>query len=54
MFENEVGIMAALKKYNSSNIVKYENARKTENRYYLITELCNGGDLSKLLDLRDS
>jgi serine/threonine protein kinase len=54
LFENEVQVMAVLKKHCSDNIVKYESARKTENRYYLITEVCNGGDLSKLLDYRES
>lgn len=33
-------------------IVKFVDATKTPSCFYLFTELCNGGDLEKLLSMR--
>ena len=40
---NEIGIMADIK---HKNVCKLLSATKTESNYYLVTEFCNGGDLS--------
>jgi len=44
---NEIRI---LKKVKHQNLVKLEDLQKTKNNYYLIYELCNGGDLEKFVE----
>jgi len=46
---NEIGIMADLK---HRNVCKLVSATKTESNYYLVTEFCNGGDLSGFMKAR--
>ena len=46
-FDNEIGI---LKEVNHPNIVKLEQLTETNNSYYLVFELCNGGGLSDCLE----
>ena len=46
-FDNEIGI---LKEVNHPNIVKLEEVKETNNSYYLVFELCNGGGLSDCLE----
>ena len=38
-----------LKNLNHPNIVKLKEVKKTKKHFYLVTELCNGGELSKAL-----
>lgn len=38
-----------LKHLNHPNIVKLREVKKTKKHYYLVMELCNGGELSKIL-----
>ena len=38
-----------LKNLNHPNIVKLREVKKTKKHYYLVMELCNGGELSKIL-----
>ncbi len=46
---NEVNILA---KINSQNVIRLHDVQRTENRFYIIMELCNGGDIEKLKELR--
>ena len=43
---NEINILRTI---NHKNIIHLETVRKTNNNYYIITEYCNGGDLSTCL-----
>eukprot|EP00347_Sterkiella_histriomuscorum_P009526 403340869 len=43
-----------LKLVNSKHVIKVIKAYKTQSRHYLITELCNGGDLSSLIKARQT
>jgi len=47
--KNEINILA---KINSSNVIRLHDIQRTENRFYLIMELCNAGDIENLKDLR--
>lgn len=47
--KNEINILA---KINSPNVIKLVDIVKTENNFYLVMELCNGGDLEKLKEIR--
>ena len=38
-----------LKKLNHPNIIKFIDAKKTENNIYLIMEFCNGGALEDFI-----
>jgi len=38
-----------LKKMNHPNIIKFIDAKKTENNIYLIMEFCNGGSLEEFI-----
>ena len=44
---NEINI---LKQLNHPNIIKYEDIKKTKDYYYIVTEYCNGGNLSTFLE----
>ncbi len=48
-FENEVKILSQLQ---APGVVQFVDAIKTQSSFYLFTELCNGGDLEKLLRMR--
>ena len=39
-----------LNKLNHPNIVKFIDAKKTKNHFYLVTEYCNGGELEEALE----
>ncbi len=39
---------------HSPHVLRVVKPYKTPHRHYLITELCNGGDLAKLIRLRGS
>ena len=45
--KNEITILQNL---NHPNIIKFEDIKKTKKNYYIITEFCNGGELSKALE----
>ena len=45
--ENEISILNKLK---HPNIIKLYDLKKTKKHYYLVTEYCNGGDLTKALE----
>jgi len=45
--DNEIGV---LRDINHENIVKLYDVKETSQFYYLVTEYCNGGDLSKCLE----
>jgi serine/threonine-protein kinase ULK/ATG1 len=47
--KNEINILT---KINSPYVIKLVDIQRTENNYYLIMELCNGGDLENLKDIR--
>ncbi len=47
--KNEINILA---KINSPNVIKLVDIVRTENNFYLVMELCNGGDLEKLKEIR--
>ena len=49
LLKNEI---AALKAFNSKNILKLFDVFQTQNNTYIITELCESGDLSGLLKKR--
>lgn len=38
-----------IKKLNHPNIIKFIDAKKTDNNIYLIMEFCNGGSLESLV-----
>jgi serine/threonine-protein kinase ULK/ATG1 len=42
----EINIM---KKLNHPNVIKFIDAKKTDNNIYLIMEFCNGGSLEDLV-----
>ncbi len=42
LIENEISILSKIK---SEKIVRLHGAYKTSKRYYLILDICNGGDL---------
>jgi serine/threonine protein kinase len=44
---NEIVILQFL---NHPNIVKFEEVKKTKKHFYIITEYCNGGDLTGALE----
>ena len=44
---NEVNI---LYKLNHPNVIEFIELSEDENRFYLLTELCNGGDLFTRLE----
>ena len=46
---NEISILMKIK---NPHVIKLSDVQRTENNVYLITELCNGGDLEKLKTLR--
>jgi len=45
--ENEISILNKLK---HPNIIKLYDLKKTKKHYYLVTEYCNGGELTKTLE----
>ena len=45
--ENEISILNKLK---HPNIIKLYDLKKTKKHYYLVTEYCNGGELTKALE----
>ena len=45
---NEIAILQYL---NHPNIVKFQEVKKTKKHFYIIMEYCNGGDLSKALEI---
>jgi serine/threonine protein kinase len=47
--KNEINILA---KINNQNVIRLHDIQRTENRFYLIMELCNAGDIENLKDLR--
>jgi serine/threonine protein kinase len=47
--KNEINILS---KINSPHVISLKDLQKTENNFYLIMELCNGGDLENLKDIR--
>ena len=46
-FKNEIKI---LQEINHKHIMKLYDVKITENHYYLVCELCNGGSLTECLD----
>ena len=48
-FSQEVEVMQMI---HSKHVIKVIKAYKSQSRHYLITELCNSGDLSTLMDVR--
>ena len=52
--KNEVGILSKTKNSGSGHIVKLIEMIETPSNFYMIMELCNGGDLYKLLQVRRS
>jgi serine/threonine protein kinase len=47
--KNEINILT---KINSPQVIKLIDIQRTSNNYYLFMELCNGGDLEKLKEIR--
>ena len=47
--KNEIALLRSL---NSENLIGLHHIDKTENNYYLIFDICNGGDMLKLLQIR--
>ena len=47
--KNEINILT---KINSPYVIKLNDIQRTENNFYLVMELCNGGDLENLKELR--
>jgi serine/threonine-protein kinase ULK/ATG1 len=47
LLASEIDILKNLK--NSENIIEVYDIYNTKNNTYIITELCDGGDLSKLI-----
>ena len=47
--KNEINILA---KIESKYVIKLVDIQRTENNFYLFMELCNGGDLDKLKEIR--
>lgn len=47
--KNEINILT---KIDSPNVVKLIDIQRTGNNFYLIMEICNGGDLDNLKELR--
>ena len=45
-FDNEVKI---LKDVNHPNIIRFKEIKETDKDYFIVTEYCNGGDLSTYL-----
>ena len=48
-FSQEVEVLQMI---HSKHVIKVIKAYKSQSRHYLITELCNSGDLSTLMDVR--
>ena len=49
LLNNEIEVMKKLSAINNINILKLNGVMHTENNTYIITELCNQGDLKSLL-----
>jgi calcium-dependent protein kinase len=49
LIENEIAILS---KIRSEKIVRLHGAYKTSKRYYMILDICNGGDLFGLLQAK--
>lgn len=47
MFNNLKNEITILAKINSPYVIKLYDLQRTPNNYYLVMELCNGGDLEK-------
>jgi serine/threonine-protein kinase ULK2 len=47
LLASEIDVLKNLK--NSENIIEVYDIYNTKNNTYIITELCDGGDLSKLI-----
>jgi serine/threonine protein kinase len=47
--KNEINILT---KIVSPHVIRLHDIQRTENNFYLIMELCNGGDLEALKELR--
>jgi serine/threonine-protein kinase ULK2 len=47
--KNEINILT---KINSPHVIRLTDIQRTENNFYLVMELCNGGDLENLKALR--
>ena len=45
--KNEINILQHLK---HPNIVKFEDVKKSKKHFFIVLELCNGGELSKALE----
>lgn len=52
LLASEIEVLKALK--NSENIIEVYDIYNTKNNTYIITELCDGGDLSKLIASKKS
>lgn len=52
LFNNLKNEIQILTKMESPHVIKLLDLQKTENNYYLIMELCNGGDLDNLKEIR--
>lgn len=50
LLASEIDVLKILK--NSENIIEVYDIYNTKNNTYIITELCDGGDLSKLISSR--
>lgn len=49
LLSNELSVMARLSLKNNMNVLKLNSICQTTNNTYIITELCNQGDLKELL-----
>ena len=52
LLASEIEVLKSLK--NSHNILEFYDIYNTKNNTYIITELCDGGDLSKFISSRKS
>ncbi|EGR34339.1 protein kinase domain protein [Ichthyophthirius multifiliis] len=50
LLQNEISIMKKLQNSTNINLLKLHDVIQTQNNTYIITELCNQGDLKQLLD----
>jgi serine/threonine protein kinase len=52
LFNNLKNEISILSKINSPYVIRLVDLQRTENNFYLVTELCNGGDLNNLRRVR--
>jgi len=50
LLASEIEVLKILK--NSQNVIEVYDIYNTKNNTYIITELCDGGDLAKLINSR--